>query len=273
MTISRTRAALAVFFLVGFGVPWAAGITAKLKHVNSPETTAVFMIGGAFCSVAGVLATYLEGGRSGLRDLGRRCVLYRVSFVWWAYALFLPLGGHVIATSLYCAAHHRLAPIAPMNLFHRWWMLYVWAFGLLQGPLGEELGWRGYLLPRLLRQHSPLTTGVVLGMIWAAWHFEIFFHTLSADTLFFASAVALSILMTVLFLHTRGSVLLAIIMHGSVIPGRDIAQALFPTADQPPDWLRALVAIAVAVIVVAITRASLGRTQSMQPCVMLKADS
>ena len=164
-------------------------------------------------------------------------------------------------TLLHCAAHHRLVPIAPMNLFHQWWMLYVWTFGVLQGPLGEELGWRGYLLPRLLRQHSPLTASVVLGIIWAAWHFEIFFHSVSADALFFASAVALSILMTVLFLHTRGSVLLAIIMHGSVIPGRDIARALFPTTDQPPDWLRAVVAIAIAVIIVAITSGSLGRVK------------
>jgi len=250
-----------VFFLVGFGVPWAPAIAARLRHVSFPYATPAFMIGAAFCSVAGVLATYVEGGRFGLRDLARRCVLYRVSVVWWIYALFLPLGGHVIATVFYCAAHHRLVPIRPMNLFHQWWMLYVWAFGLLQGPLGEELGWRGYLLPRLLRQHSPLSASVVLGIIWAAWHFEIFFHSVSADALFFASAVALSILMTVLFLHTRGSVLLAIIMHGSVIPGTDIARALFPTADLPPDWLRAEVAIAIAVILVAITRGSLGRTQ------------
>jgi ABC-type glucose/galactose transport system permease subunit len=102
---------------------------------------------------------------------------------------------------------------------------------------------------------------VLLGIVWAAWHFEIFLHTVSADALFFASAVALGILMTVLFLHTRRSVLLAIVMHGSVLPGRDIAQALFPTANQPPDWLRALVAIAIAGIIVAITRGSLASAQ------------
>lgn len=161
----------------------------------------------------------------------------------------------------YFAAHHRLVPIRPMNLFHQWWMLYVWAFGLFQGPLGEELGWRGYLLPRLLRQHTPLRPSVLLGIVWAAWHFEIFFHSVSADALFFASAVAPSILMTALFLHTQGSVLLAITMHGSVLPGRDIAQALFPTADQPPDWLTASVAIAIAGIIVVITRGSLGSAQ------------
>jgi uncharacterized protein len=102
-----------------------------------------------------------------------------------------------------------------------------------------------------------------VGFVWAAWHFEIFFHSVGADALFFASAVALSILMTVMFLHTRESVLLAIAMHGTVIPGRDIAQALFPTALQPPDWIRAVVAIVLALVVVAVTRGrlSLGQKQ------------
>ena len=258
MTISRSRLSLVLFFVLGFGIPWAAGITAELRHVTFPEATLPFMIAGAFCSMAGVLVTYVEGGSSGLRDLARRCVLYRVSVAWWAYALLFPPCVHVIATLLYCATHHYLAPVRPMNLFHQWWMLYMWAFGLLQGPLAEELGWRGYLLPRLLRQSSPLTASLVVGVIWAVWHFEIFFHSVSADALFIASAVAVSILMTVLFLHTRGSVLLAIVMHGTVIPGRDIAQALFPTASHPPDWLRAVVLIATAVLIVTITRGNLG---------------
>jgi len=71
MTTPRSRTALAVFFLVGFGIPWTGAIVAWLKHVNSPQITPAFMITGAFCSVAGVLATYLEGGVSGLRDLAK----------------------------------------------------------------------------------------------------------------------------------------------------------------------------------------------------------
>ncbi len=58
--------------------------------------------------------------------------------------------------------------------------------------------------------------------------------------------------MTVLFLHTRGSVLLSIAMHGSVLPGKDVARISFPASAEPPDWLRALVLIVVAIIVVVI---------------------
>jgi len=95
---------------------------------------------------------------------------------------------------------------------------------------------------------------------WAAWHFGIFFHSIGADALFAATAVALSILMTVFFLRTRVRMLLAIVMHGSIIQGREIAQASCPTATQPPDSPRAAVAIAIALIVIAITHGNLGGT-------------
>jgi len=183
---------------------------------------------------------------------------------------------HVIATFIYAAAHKQVISFKPGNLLNQWWMPYLWAFGLLQGPLAEELGWRGYLLPRLLRKHTPLNASILVGVVWAAWHFEIFFHSVAADALFAAAAVALSILMTVLFLHTRGSVLLAITMHGTGLPGKDIAQALFPTAAPVPDWLRAVVLIATALIVVAITRGKLCSSsvrQSSDPRMMQMADS
>ncbi len=257
MTTSRPRTALAVFFLVAFGIPWAGAIIARLKHINDPQIIPAFTIAMAFCSVAGVLATYVETGSQGLKDLVKRCLLYRISAVWWIYALFLPFGIHLPATIIYAAALQHLGPFKPANLLNHWWMLYIWAFGLLQGPLGEELGWRGYLLPRLLQKHTPLNASILVGLVWAAWHFDIFFHSFVADALFFASAVALSILMTTLFLHTRGSVLLAIAMHASGFPGKDIARTVFPTAADTPDWLRAVVLIATAAIVLAATRGKL----------------
>jgi hypothetical protein len=58
--------------------------------------------------------------------------------------------------------------------------------------------------------------------------------------------------MTVLFLHTRGSVLLAIVMHWSVMPGKYIVRSLFPAGQEPPDWLRAVVLISVAVIIAGV---------------------
>jgi membrane protease YdiL (CAAX protease family) len=249
---------MVAFFLVSFGVPWATWIALRARHVSFAQgPPLVYMLGAAFCSVGGVVATYVESGLSGVKDLARRCVLYRVSISWWLYALFLALGMHVAATVIYGAVNGRIGPVKPLELFHQGWLVYLFAFGLFQGPLAEELGWRGFLLPRLLRKYSPFVASVILGLVWAAWHINMFSSPLSSFAVFTASAVALSILMTVLFLHTRGSVLLAIVMHGSGLPGKDIARISFPAAAEPPDWLRAVVGIAIALTIVVATRGKL----------------
>jgi membrane protease YdiL (CAAX protease family) len=254
MNPPRRTVSLAIFFVIAFGIPWGTWIVLRVRHVAFTEGPPLaWMVGAAFCSVAGLVATYVEGGLSGVKDLARRCVLYRVPVGWWLYALFLSVGVHVAATIIYGAVHGGVGPVRPTELFHQWWLFYVFTFSLLQGPLAEELGWRGFLLPRLLSKFSPLTASVIVGVIWAAWHINIFSSPASTLALFAASAVALSILMTLMFLHTRGSVLLAIVMHWSVMPGKDIARISFPSAAEPPDWLRAVVLIALAVIVVAIT--------------------
>jgi uncharacterized protein len=144
-----------------------------------------------------------------------------------------------------------------MELFHQWWLFYIFVFNLFQGPLAEELGWRGFLLPRLLDKCSPLKASVILGIVWAVWHLPAgtvtggpyYFHTVAGTLLFTTRTVALSILMTVLFLHTRGSVLLAIVMHWSGTLGKYIVGVLFPAAKESPDWLRGVVVITIAVIV------------------------
>lgn len=68
--------------------------------------------------------------------------------------------------------------------------------------------------------------------------------------MFAAGAIAVSVLMTVLFLHTRGSVLLAIVLHCAVLPRKYVVNVVFPTAPEPPDWLLVVVVITVAMFVV-----------------------
>lgn len=63
---------------------------------------------------------------------------------------------------------------------------------------------------------------------------HVLLTNISTFALFTASTVAVSILMTVLFLHTCGSVLLAIVMHGSILPGKDIASISFPSRPAAP---------------------------------------
>ncbi len=116
--------------------------------------------------------------------------------------------------------------------------LYVVAglfFLFAGGPVFEEIGWRGFELPRLQRRHGPLVGSLVLGVLWALWHLPLFLipawdtpHDGPLDVvLFVALAVGTAVIFTWVFNNTRGSVLLAILAHGSLNMGV-AAYDLFP---------------------------------------------
>ena len=118
---------------------------------------------------------------------------------------------------------------------------------LILGPLGEELGWRGYALPRLLRRFTPFIASLVLGVIWGLWHFPSFFmsgvpQSSLSISLFLPGAVCLSVLVTWLFIHTNGSVLITVMFHFMV----DVSLEAFGTPFPP--FVLAVTILAVLVV-------------------------
>jgi hypothetical protein len=86
--------------------------------------------------------------------------------------------------------------------------------------LGEELAWRGFALPRLLASYNALVASLILGVLWAAWHLPLVWTEaapLYGQPLWvlLSDTTAKSVLFTWVFLHTRGSVLLAALLHAT----------------------------------------------------------
>jgi Na+-transporting NADH:ubiquinone oxidoreductase subunit NqrB len=118
------------------------------------------------------------------------------------------------------------------------------------------------MLPRLLRQYSPLVSSLILGLISALWHFPVglivgsasYFHSVTGLLLFTAGAICMNILITILVLHTSMSVLHAMVFHWTIMPAVTISEIIFPPIQQPPDWVRAIGLIAVTAVATAIFR-------------------
>jgi hypothetical protein len=107
---------------------------------------------------------------------------------------------------------------------------------LLGGSLGEEIGWRGFLLPALLRRMRPLAAAVVLGVVWGLWHLPIDLaagfglHGVGAVVARVIFAVPLSILFTWFFLRSGGSMLVALLLHTSINVMGDLGLSSFEAA-------------------------------------------
>lgn len=87
-------------------------------------------------------------------------------------------------------------------------------FAVFSGPLGEEIGWRGFALPKLLETYSALAASLILGSVWAVWHLPLILVGDFTSYGAFMPVIA-AIAFTWVSQNAKGSVLLAILMHAS----------------------------------------------------------
>jgi uncharacterized protein len=234
-TTARPKAAdsgLVPFFVLTFITTWAIDAAlllfpslrnvlslfmsplAKTGLVKDP----IFLISvAAYAPTAwGIYLTRRYSGNAGLRDLFARLVRVRVPVVWLLAALFLAPLCFTLTAGLARLVTGQVPEFSARYLTPQF-VLWVLALG---GPLNEELGWRGFALPRLLQGRSPLAASVGLGVLWALWHLAAFFIPGSAQyggsfAPYLVMVVCLAIFMTAAHLGTRGSVLIAVLFHTS----------------------------------------------------------
>ena len=273
------RRSVRVFLAIGFGLPWLGWtIVAVTGMTSSPLRTVLFYMGD-FMTVAGLVATVVAGGTGALRAMLRRC-LPGGGLGWWVFALLLPLGWQLAARVIYLAAHGGLGSFEIRGL-----AMFVSAGSLLAfttGPLGEEAGWRGFLLPRLLSRYQPLKASFILGGIWALWHYALYVKSVFASVVtgaqFTGSVICFTVLMTILFHRTRGNLLLAVLFHWAVNVTPEVANALLPASETVPhavlaNYELAALALATAVFATVVGWDKLGRKESFEPVRDLAAEA
>lgn len=221
---------LTAFFTLAFVVSWWAWPLYALDLFPTP----FFACGPV---VAALVVIGLTDGRTGYRALGARMIRWRVGWTWWAAALGLPLAVLAAATlanvTIWGAPAPTLATIGLSAIALNFAVRFI---DPLDGPLGEEPGWRGYALPHLQSNRSPLVSSVLLGAIVALWHLPLVaVGQLAAIGLFVTFAITL--VYTWLFNHTGGSVLLTMVFH--VTQGAISSAALGFTGENATrmDWL------------------------------------
>ena len=209
-----------LFFLLAYTLSWPVWVPVAFTGDDlSALHHLAIGIGAAGPSLAGVICTAKDEGRTGVRRLFASLVRWRLAPRWYALCLVGPL-----AVALTAVALHRLA-VGDDAKFHLEMATLVLTppflvVGLFIGPLQEELGWRGYALPRLIERWSSVPAALVLGVAWACWHLPLYAIAAGGQeraplAAFLISVVALSVLYTWFWTVTSGSLVIALLLHSS----------------------------------------------------------
>ena len=208
---------IAMFFLIAYAISWTAWIALFAQHLSP------FAWPGRWLYLTAVLAPHgaalmsaaVEGGGAELGAFYRR-IVRRVPFRWVIITICVPLTIYLVRDAVSVGFH-----LPHDSFFHRPpRTVTALLLGQLAVVLGEEPGWRGFALPRLLGRFGPIVGTLILGIAWACWHLPLFIisGTPQYGTGFLAFALELmawSMVMTLIMMHARGSVVAAMLFHAS----------------------------------------------------------
>lgn len=234
MTTIR-RHPLVTFFVLAYAISWIAGYWEnRIEGTMQPLWLAFFVMYGP--AVAAIIVLTLTEGRPGLTSLARRLGRWHVSWYWYLIALGLPALLNYLAVALHNVLPHT-SPVSTGNPLDRRVLLFPLYV------LGEEIGWRGYALPQLLRRRQAFTASVILGALWALWHLPTFYlpgnFQVGRPFLLYALVVtAQAVPYTWMYNRTRGSLLLAVLLHAA-----SNAAAIIPAAIEPLPQSRMLITV------------------------------
>jgi len=268
------RHSLSMGILLMFAFTWPIDLSyAGMLPFQVPFLVYLFL-GWGFVAAA-VLMTGLTLGKDAVISLLKRYLHWRVSWKWFLVAFLLePL---LMVLGVYGNA--RLTGVAPdfsqimaFQIFGKsatLWLFIVPFFIIDFICNGEEIGWRGYVLPRLQARHSAFVSTLIVGIIWGFWHLPKFLSNWNAVSFawFMGHTMAVAFIYTWVYNGTRGSLLLVTLLHAS----SNTAGIFLPMANTVSSQnMGAYIAyvlfewVAAAVIVLVTGPARLSRTEEKQ---------
>jgi len=211
-----------------------------------------------FPFLAGVLVTAITEGREGLRTFFSRIVRWKVGIQWYVIALLAPVVIKLLALGLNLALGATMVANAQLPTAGDLVLSFI-VENFLIIALGEEPGFRGFALPRLLVGRSALSAALILGVLHAIWHLPLFIWG-SETALLFVVVISGSVLITWLFNKSNGSVLIIMLLHASLDAMGPVFNPLFTGADAERFLVaQAIVFVAMAILIPILTGKELGR--------------
>lgn len=215
----------AAFYATAIAISWGCWLpVAAVDHSllslpgGLPETLVII---GGFGPLFAALAMMARGsGPRGIPALLGHALRWRVSIRWYAAALILPAAFRFAVLGMHVAKGGTAPGLGDVGHWLGLPLTFLFVL-LLGGPLGEELGWRGFMQPRLQTAIGMLRASVAIGVASALWHLPLFLIPSTAQSHlpvapFIIRTVALSIILGWLWNRSNRSLLVILLFHASL---------------------------------------------------------
>jgi CAAX protease family protein len=259
LTVARKHP-VSAGFVVMFAFTWPIDLWAAAASrgwVVAPPPILPLLVGYGFV-VAAILMSGIVDGPGSVRTLLRRYLVWRVSVRWYVVVLLGPAMIYTAAVALHLALGGRLEEPFIRNIVGPETSLWAVAplfflFGVVTN--GEEIGWRGYALPRLQDRHGALVASLVIGCVWTFWHVPKLLTEGGPGYpiwLFVLDTMAKAVLFTWIFNRTGGSLLTVTLLHASVNTS-EVFLPVLPTAGSARPFALSVALLCLAAIIVIVT--------------------
>jgi len=242
------RRPLISYFVLAYLLSWLVWVPLAIV-ANSPadlpeELFLLIFVGIYGASGAGIIMTRVVEGKGGVRKLLKRYIDWRVGIQWYAVIFFTMPVLIAVAMAIYRAQGNPIGQFQP----GAWPLAFLGVLpAVLFGPLGEEAGWRGFALSRLQGKYGAFWSSIILGIVHTFWHLPLFWlpggtplTDGSVTVLGVASFLGLvtigTFVYTWVFNHTRGSMLMAVLLHLSFNTADGTLFAMFPDLSEAAQY-------------------------------------
>ncbi|MCO5252119.1 MAG: CPBP family intramembrane metalloprotease [Candidatus Kapabacteria bacterium] len=218
-TKSSNNKPLISFFIIAFILAWGLISVAIAKNygwIDLEIPVEPFLIIGSWVpNIAAFLVLAIVLKRNGgITELLKGWLKFKVSAFWYIVTTF-PL----ILAAMSIFIYKLLFGVAPVNdiMYDPVGLIALMIMITITGAMGEELGWRGFALPRLQSRTSALRASILLGLIWVLWHSPLWFAGIGFEEIPFLAYAIIGVSFTVLVTwacnNSRGSLLIASLFH------------------------------------------------------------
>ncbi|HEV8487827.1 MAG TPA: CPBP family intramembrane glutamic endopeptidase [Blastocatellia bacterium] len=229
-----------IFLLVAFlwaWTNWFIGLRCLAENLDGNGVNRFvnfFFIGVYGPSLSAILTSFYFGGFRESVALLKKLIIWQAPLTIYVAIFVVPILFLMSGIGLYA---WFVGPIGHFDKHAIVMIPHVLWGAIFAGPLGEELGWRGLLLPELQKKFSAFQSSLIVGVIWYGWHIPLFyapFGTLVSGQplafipllVYLVFVICLSCIYTWLVNNSKGSVLIAMLIHLSINAG--IALLFFP---------------------------------------------